>query len=405
MSVSLPRLSLTSDPRDRVQVQEHGVHRRRGGPVTSAILGKKPPTMVVWRSGPLSSAQGMFGALLCREALPALEPARVLVLDAGSLLITEHVQNLSRIGLAPPARLLKVEFNTDDPGPRERVCRGRTASRTPLPGLAYCLGGRSLYWGGWAPRQTSADLAGWPKTIRRLPSGILRVGTADQFHRRRSMPIGETEQGNRRGTAPTDYISGPLRRPWKRKLETIRSKVATVDAIEDAPAGGPGVASRLRSLQLPGQVSSAPVLVDAIREAAPVPTGAVVCSSFPARIVTRLRVTNGSVSGVEARVNGQPRFPRCRSGNLGDPRVRHDRSDPTRARVVPGHPPRAGTSWRTCAAIPWSGSSARHSIRHCEGNWRLQPCSCGVRLQRGAITSKSRGQPFRVRTRKPQRGG
>jgi hypothetical protein len=39
-------------------------------------------------------------------------------------------------------------------------------SDTGFPGLAYCLGGRSLFWGGWAPRVLDPDLAPWPKTVR-----------------------------------------------------------------------------------------------------------------------------------------------------------------------------------------------------------------------------------------------
>ena len=34
-----------------------------------------------------------------------------------------------------------------------------------FPGLAYCTGGKSLYWGGWSPRLTPGDLAGWPATV------------------------------------------------------------------------------------------------------------------------------------------------------------------------------------------------------------------------------------------------
>jgi choline dehydrogenase-like flavoprotein len=31
-----------------------------------------------------------------------------------------------------------------------------------FPGLAYCVGGRSLYWGGWVPQPLAGELAGWP---------------------------------------------------------------------------------------------------------------------------------------------------------------------------------------------------------------------------------------------------
>jgi hypothetical protein len=302
MSISLPRLLPTSDPRDRVQVQDTEF--------IADVLGRY--VCNTWEEaannggvafGAVVIGAGMFGAY-CAEKLYRHSNLRVLVLDAGSLLITEHVQNQSRIGLGA-AGALKVEFNTDDPGPRERVWGSPWRSRTPFPGLAYCLGGRSLYWGGWAPRQTSADLAGWPKTIR----DYLQDPASRDCRPVPQTPVDaycETEQEI--GVVPTtDYISGPLYEALKRKLETIRSKVATVDAIEDAPlavqASPP--ASGLFSFD---KWSSAPILVDAIREAASSPDWRRRLFFVPRAHVTRLRVTNGSVSGVEARVNGQPRF-------------------------------------------------------------------------------------------------
>jgi choline dehydrogenase-like flavoprotein len=101
----------------------------------------------------------------CAEKIYRHANLRVLVLDAGGLLVTEHVQNLSRIGLNAGAAV-KVEFSSQDPGPRERVWGSPWRSQTPFPGLAYCLGGRSLYWGGWSPRLTKADLTQWPPEIR-----------------------------------------------------------------------------------------------------------------------------------------------------------------------------------------------------------------------------------------------
>jgi hypothetical protein len=34
-----------------------------------------------------------------------------------------------------------------------------------FPGLAYTIGGRSLFWGGWSPTLTDADLAAWPADV------------------------------------------------------------------------------------------------------------------------------------------------------------------------------------------------------------------------------------------------
>ena len=130
---------------------------------------------------------GMFGAYLA-EKIYRSSNLRVLVLDAGCLLLTEHVQNLARIGLntvrsvpAGPdnptkhdsgkriglnaAHAVKVEFNEQDPGTRDWVWGNPWRSRVAFPGLAYCLGGRSLYWAGWAPRLTERDLAQWPAEV------------------------------------------------------------------------------------------------------------------------------------------------------------------------------------------------------------------------------------------------
>src|SRR6266480_4933154 len=116
---------------------------------------------------------GMFGGY-CAEKLYRAGNLRVLVLDAGSLLVTEHVQNLSRIGLnaaglkkdANNIYDLPVVSNADDPGPRERVWGIPMRSQVPIVGNAYCLGGRSLFWGGWAPQLTDDDFTKWPPEIR-----------------------------------------------------------------------------------------------------------------------------------------------------------------------------------------------------------------------------------------------
>src|SRR5712692_735316 len=106
---------------------------------------------------------GMFGAY-CAEKIFRSGNLRVLVLEAGPFLVSEHVQNLSRIGLnaANPA---SVPDNPSDPGPQALVWGIPWRSQVPFPGLAYCVGGRSLYWGGWSPRLTDADLKNWPAEV------------------------------------------------------------------------------------------------------------------------------------------------------------------------------------------------------------------------------------------------
>ena len=90
---------------------------------------------------------------------------RVLVLEAGAFLATTHLQNLPGIGLNAPGAVA-VTLNSQDPGPRNVVWGIPWHSDTGFPGLAYCIGGRSLFWGGWAPQMLDSDLAPWPQVVR-----------------------------------------------------------------------------------------------------------------------------------------------------------------------------------------------------------------------------------------------
>ncbi|TCG04894.1 hypothetical protein BZM27_37520, partial [Paraburkholderia steynii] len=94
---------------------------------------------------------GMFGGY-CAEKIfrfGAANNLRVLLLDAGPFLIPTHVQNLPRAGLNVP----NSEFPSDDAGvARELVWGMPWRSNVQCVGQAYCVGGKSLYWGGWCPR-------------------------------------------------------------------------------------------------------------------------------------------------------------------------------------------------------------------------------------------------------------
>src|SRR5215207_5874915 len=74
---------------------------------------------------------GMFGAY-CAEKIYRKGNMRVLVLDAGAYLVSEHVQNLARIGLNS-AGAVKVSINAEDPGTRERVWGNPWHSNIPFP--------------------------------------------------------------------------------------------------------------------------------------------------------------------------------------------------------------------------------------------------------------------------------
>src|SRR5207245_10533781 len=120
---------------------------------------------------------GSFGAYCAEKSFRESGNARrVLVLDAGSFLVSEHVQNLSNIGLGAGGAV-RATVNGQEPSPQSQVANGAPTwglpwhSNEPFPGLAYCIGGRSLYWGGWSPRLTAADLARWPAELDQSLNG------------------------------------------------------------------------------------------------------------------------------------------------------------------------------------------------------------------------------------------
>jgi choline dehydrogenase-like flavoprotein len=109
---------------------------------------------------------GSFGGAAAQHLLynDLFHNHRILVLEAGPLLFTEHVQNLPTIGLVAPGP------TTVDPGvPRAEVWGLPWRTDVPLgfPGLAYCIGGRSVFFGGWSPQLLDAEMPAnlWPSPV------------------------------------------------------------------------------------------------------------------------------------------------------------------------------------------------------------------------------------------------
>jgi hypothetical protein len=105
---------------------------------------------------------GAYGGYLAAKLAEFQPQRRVLLLEAGPFLVGEHVQNLGPVGLGiPPA----IDPAQDPLKARDLVWGLPWRGNTPFPGTAYCCGGKSLYWGGWCPRLTPADLARWPAPV------------------------------------------------------------------------------------------------------------------------------------------------------------------------------------------------------------------------------------------------
>src|SRR5215472_9849825 len=114
---------------------------------------------------------GSFGAVAAQHLFSkdATNSHRILVLEGGPVTVPEHVQNLPMIGLNVPGATSiqnlrnRGQFGPDKP--REEVWGLPWHSPMPFTGLAFCVGGRSLYFGGWSPQLLDEEMVGWPQAV------------------------------------------------------------------------------------------------------------------------------------------------------------------------------------------------------------------------------------------------
>jgi hypothetical protein len=239
---------------------------------------------------------GMYGAYLATKVFRRHPGARVLLLDAGRFLLAEHVQNLGSIGLNVAAAIPPVA----DPGTAREVVWGLPwRGNVEFPGLAYCTGGKSLYWGGWCPRLTPGDLAGWPAgTAAYLADHYLDV---------------ESETGVVPGT---DFIFGPLNDALHALLVSAAAGTANVETaigdsgVEAAPLAVQGEAP-ISGLFSFDKYSSVPMLIQAVRDdvgGSGVDDAKRRLFLVPLAHVVRLHADGGTVHTVEVDVDGERRW-------------------------------------------------------------------------------------------------
>jgi choline dehydrogenase-like flavoprotein len=245
---------------------------------------------------------GMFGGYIADKLYRRSEGLglRLLVIEAGSFLLPMHVQNLPRLGLSGPAAQV-VAANAQDPGPQNLVWGHPWHSNQAFPGLAYCVGGRSLFWGGWAPRLTPADLGPRPSGEAAWPADAATYLLANYA-------AVETEIG---AQPTTDYISGSLFDRLKARFESV---IVAGQLVEVAPLAVQGQAPE-SGLFAFDKYSSAYLLFDAIREDIERRWRNNIDAwrrlmLLPRAQVVSLKTSGNRVAEIELRVNDQQQFLR-----------------------------------------------------------------------------------------------
>ncbi|KAH0437585.1 family 16 glycoside hydrolase [Paraburkholderia fungorum] len=293
--------SLNPDPGIQVDVQQtafsHDVLGRWACSTWSEVSnnGGDPFDVVV-------IGAGMFGGYIADKLYRRGENLglRVLVIEAGAFLLPTHVQNMPRLGLGGPTEQV-VAANVQDPGPQNMVWGHPWHSNQAFPGLAYCVGGRSLFWGGWSPRLTSADLGPRPSDQATWPSDAAAYLLANY-------EAVETEMGVR---PTTDYISGSLFDRLKARIGTV---IGTGQLVEEAPLAVQGQAPESGLFPF-DKYSSAYLLFDAVRE----DIGRRWRNNIdawrhlmvlPRAQVVSLKTSGNRVTELELRVNDQQQFLR-----------------------------------------------------------------------------------------------
>jgi choline dehydrogenase-like flavoprotein len=211
----------------------------------------------------LSLAQDLFDRTRKSAAGQIVPPNfRILVLEAGPLALPVHVQDVPSLRLASPGV-------KPDGGPPPTAGQPLPATRQELMalgldktavlenwgmpwnssvrfgGLAYCLGGRSLYFGGWSPTYLKTEMhtspAGtigfqnlWPQTV------------VDDLTQRFFL-----EAAEQTGTVTSnDYINGALHDFYRKKLFETYGKVPFAVDLDELPDygkfAGPGTQAQLR---------------------------------------------------------------------------------------------------------------------------------------------------------------
>jgi hypothetical protein len=212
---------------------------------------------------------------------------RILVLEGGPLAILEHTQDIPNLQLFSPGT--QPSPSSALPATRqELIIQGKDKqpilenwglpwnSNERFGGLAYCLGGRSLYFGGWAPRYLETEMHTTPvgsiTSATLWPASVVQDLTLERTLKKGFQLDAAKQTGV---SAANDFINGALHDFYRKKLFQAYGSIPntipltelpdyTAEAPEDITAG---LQNQLNSPPYPGFVDSlkldAPLTVQA----------------------------------------------------------------------------------------------------------------------------------------------
>jgi hypothetical protein len=189
---------------------------------------------------------GSFGAVIAARLfnLDRTHTHRILVLEAGPLALQEHVQNLPP-DFSPPGK--------NDPG---TVWGQPWESDSPMgfnqnfPGLAFCIGGRSVFWGGWSPYLIDSEVAdpSWPKSVvKDLMTPVLPPANPKESYLDTAARQIGTDTTN-------EFVFGPLHEAMRNQL--FKGLKARPAGTGDVLTGNRGTLDKKETLEAPLAVSS-----------------------------------------------------------------------------------------------------------------------------------------------------
>src|SRR6266567_4882017 len=184
---------------------------------------------------------------------------RILVLEAGPFVLPEHTQDIPNLQLYAPGQPSPSALL---PSTRQAlIAQGKDKqpflenwglpwnSTEAFGGLAYCLGGRSLYFGGWSPRYLESEMhtaaVGSIGASTLWPPAVVQDLTLERTQNRGFQIDAARQTGV---SAANDYINGALHDALRRALFQNYGAIAnaipllelpdyTAEAPEDVTAG------------------------------------------------------------------------------------------------------------------------------------------------------------------------